>query len=360
MDIRTRLSLVLVAVSLISMMLLGTFAYITSAGMLQEISLRQLDALAESKKRDLTKVYESWEDKVRLVRSRESLQTAISDLVSVNSKENQQALETLIQGVTVALPKIDELIVIDADGQRLASSGHSKLSHAPSTVSSDIQYVGTFLTEDGLRVTFRAGLEQEGVLLGGIEITFDASDVIDVTDDYTGLGDSGEALVVMRDAGMVQVLNPLRFSVQGSAEQVMVDASDDMRGVFESPGSLSEESRRDYRGEKVWLATRYLEEPGWGLVVKVDVGEEEQRADILQEAMFDIAIALSAFAIVGGALLGFYLARPIHDLADIVERMRKGEQGLRASVKGDDEIAYLSESLNLFLDHLEDEQGDNA
>ncbi len=59
MDIRTRLSLVLVAVSLISMMLLGTFAYITSAGMLQEISLRQLDALAESKKRDLTKVYES-------------------------------------------------------------------------------------------------------------------------------------------------------------------------------------------------------------------------------------------------------------------------------------------------------------
>ncbi len=60
MDIRTRLSLVLVAVSLVSMALLGTFAYITSADLLQEISLRQLDALAESKKRDLNKVYASW------------------------------------------------------------------------------------------------------------------------------------------------------------------------------------------------------------------------------------------------------------------------------------------------------------
>ena len=53
------------AFSLVSMALLGTFAYFTSANLLQEISLRQLDALAESKKRDLTKVYESWEDKVK-------------------------------------------------------------------------------------------------------------------------------------------------------------------------------------------------------------------------------------------------------------------------------------------------------
>ena len=34
--------------------------------------------------------------------------------------------------------------------------------------------------------------------------------------------------------------------------------------------------------------------------------------------------------------------------------------GFVVSVEGDDEIAYLGESLNLFLDHLEDEQDRNA
>lgn len=344
------------------MTLLGTFAYITSAGLLQEISLRQLDALAESKKRDLNKVYESWEDKLRLVRSREGLQMSIRDYVDNDSSEARHSIMRIINNVTVALTKIDKLIVYDVDGEEIASAGRTKVTHPPHNFTEDVDYVGTYLTEDGLRVALIAGVEMDGSLVGGIEIIFDASDVIDVTSDYTGLGDTGEALVVMRDGDNVYVLNPLRFSPEGSGgELVMEAASEDISRVFGPSNSATEAiERTDYRGEQVWLATRFLEEPGWGLVVKVDVDEEEQRADVLQEALFDIAVALSAFAIIGGALLGFYLARPIHKLAVIVERMRHGESGLRAEVNGDDELAYLSESLNLFLDHLEDEQGGNA
>ena len=348
------------AFSLVSMALLGTFAYFTSANLLQEISLRQLDALAESKKRDLTKVYESWEDKVKLLRTREILRQAVLNRIAENNPESRQALETIVRAITVALPKIDRLILFDSGGQEIASSSQSQVSYPSMNFTNEIQFGGNFRTKKGLSVALSAGLESDGNGFGGILIFFDASEIFDVTEDYTGLGESGESFVVVREGNMLKVLNPLRFSAEGTNEQTILEASDDLQHVFASLDSMPDISGWDYRGERVWLASRYLENPGWGLVVKVDIDEEEQRAVILRESIFDIAIALSAFAILGGALLGIYLARPIQKLTDIVERMRQGERGLRVSVEGDDEIAYLGESLNLFLDHLEDEQDRNA
>ena len=68
MDIRTKLALALVSVSLLSMLFVGSFAYQTAAERLRQVSERQLDALAESKRSDLNKVLEGWRDRVELVR----------------------------------------------------------------------------------------------------------------------------------------------------------------------------------------------------------------------------------------------------------------------------------------------------
>ncbi len=357
MDIRTRLSLALVFVSLLSMMLLGTFAYYTSANLLQEISLRQLDALAESKRRDLIKVYDGWEDNLRLVRDRTQLRFSIREYGQTQSPEALRDIERIIQGITVAVSEIDKLIVFDVEGNEITSFGRSAVTHSPAPIGDDVNYVGTFLVEDGTRVAMNTGVRLDGAIIGGIELIFDASDIIDVTGDYTGLGETGEAFVVKRFDDKFVALNPLRHDVEGfEGEQRETEASGDMRQVFTPDEGIPAEARKDYRGQWVWLATRYIEELGWGLVVKVDVEEEEQRAQVLQESLFDIAVALSAFAIIGGALLGFYLARPIQELAVVVEKMRHGEDGIRAEVKGDDEIAYLAESLNEFLDDIEEQQ----
>ncbi len=357
MDIRTRLSLALVFVSLLSMMLLGTFAYYTSSNLLQEISLRQLDALAESKRRDLTKVYDGWEDNLRLVRDRPQLRYAIRNYVENDDPQELRNIQNTIQGITVAVKEIDKLIIFDVDGEEIASFGGSKVTHSKVPIGDDVTYVGTFLSEDGPRVVMNTGVHLDGALIGGIELIMDAHHVFDVTGNYTGLGESGEAFVVMDVGEKLVVLNPLRHEVDGfKGEQMQESALGDLEMVFTSMEETPAEAHKDYRGEWVWLATRYLEEMGWGLVVKVDVREEGKRALVLRESLFDIAVALSAFAIIGGALLGFYLARPIQDLAVVVERMRQGESGLRAEVNGDDEIAYLAESLNEFLDHIEQEQ----
>ena len=158
MDIRTRLSLALVFVSLLSMMLLGTFAYYTSSNLLQEISLRQLDALAESKRRDLNKVYDGWEDNLRLVRDRRQLRYAIRNYVENDDPQELRTIQNTIQGITVAVEEIDKLIVFDIDGEEIASFGRSKVTHSKVPIGDDVTYVGTFLSEDGPRVVMNTGV----------------------------------------------------------------------------------------------------------------------------------------------------------------------------------------------------------
>jgi HAMP domain-containing protein len=358
-DIRTKLALALVFVSLLSMALLGTFAYQTSARLLQEISVRQLDALAESKKRDLVKVQEGWRDQLRLIRSRTDLRDNLQRYFVSQDEVALRRVREIIENAVTATDNLDRIDILDLDGNEVVGFGQVERPHKHDMPQDSqlIVYGGSYVTESGsLRVMFTSLLNIDGQGIGAIEVVFDGLDLYSVTGNYTGLGETGESVVVKQDGESVLVLNPVRHDDEYKYRRLSNEqASLPMSRVLGGEDFVFDERVKDYRDVDVWAATRYLEDLQWGLIVKVDAAEEAKRANQLREAMIDIALALSAFAIIGGTLLGLYLARPIHDLALLVERVREGELTLRADISGDDEIAYLAESVNELLDHLQED-----
>lgn len=76
---------------------------------------------------------------------------------------------------------------------------------------------------------------------------------------------------------------------------------------------------------------------------------------VISSEFLEIALAISAFAIVSGMLLSWHLTRRLHKLVALVKKIKEGELTARTDVCGDDEIAYLADNLNDLVRHLENE-----
>jgi len=109
----------------------------------------------------------------------------------------------------------------------------------------------------------------------------------------------------------------------------------------------------DYRGEPVWMATRFLPETRWGVVVKFDEAEELARIDAFRTELVNLGLSLAAFAILLGAILGFRFSKPVLDLAGVAKRIHEGELDARAEIASQDEIGLFARTFNEMADELE-------
>ena len=373
MDIRTKLILALVSVSLLSMVILGIFAYKTSAMLFKETSVRQLEALAESKKANLKNLYSNWKTQIRLIGSDSRLGKGFSAYMANPSEALREALLHVLNDSLSASEEIQGLYLFDAVGKsqlsvgKVATLGREVL---PQTLLEQIQeggvpekkvyYSGSHSTgEDKVQINFFYPLYApdaavQDVFQGWIAVVIKPSDLFSVTDNFTGLGKTGEILLVIaNETGHAVILNSVRHSInEGYWQLEGTEQSADVKAAIAGQDAHFTAHVRDYRGEAVWSVVRYVEGLEWGLIVKVDVAEEREYVGVLRDAMTDLAMALSAFAIVGGTLLGIYLARPIQHLASVVHKLRDGHLNVTAEVRGDDEVAYMAQSLNHLIEDL--------
>lgn len=362
MDLRTKLVFVLVAASLASMLALATLAYTVASDLLRQKTLRQLDALAETKRDDLEKVIAGWEDRVFLIASRTQLRLSLRAHNRSPSPEQRQRIQRILTDARRSSDALHSLAVYDNQGNLVAAAGEElerplpQIDPASTIVGDTITPPEILFTVDQQpRVDYRAPLILEGERIGTLEVVLTAQELVDLVHTFIGLGETGETMIVVRDsAGVTRVLHPLRGEPGRAAALVGPGgAADPASRAIQGRDTVVSAGLIDYRGERVWAATRYLPEVGWGVVVKFDAEEERAASAELRQRLTRLGLSLSAFAILLGTLLGLRLAKPIHDLGEVANRIRLGELDARAETGREDELGLLARTFNQMAEELE-------
>jgi signal transduction histidine kinase len=356
MPIIQKMVLTLLTVGLFPAFLAGGVFYWNSQASLQGQVQSQLESIATIQQNRTENAIEQNRELLGSFTSRSSLVKFIDRYNHQRSKTDFATLQQVLtetkggaqsfRAISVLSPAGEVLGSTRTErvGQNEAEEGYFKTGRTGDDVSSHI-------FRDGLgnpAVYLVGPLKVSGQIIGVVVIESDAQNLVASTRDYTGLGQTGETLLVKNDGrGHDIYLAPLRHDHDATLQQVASQSgmtSPVTLALAEQEGIWPDAT--NYQGHAVLASTRYIKSAGWGLVVEIDRAEAyqplNQLADLLLLMLFIISVLI--------VFVAFYLARslnePILALAAVADKIRAGDLSQRAHIRMKDEIGQLAGTFN--------------
>ena len=193
----------------------------------------------------------------------------------------------------------------------------------------------------------------QGLIIGFVALELGNHHVFRVFNDYSGLGTTGETMVVMRNGEELTFVAPPRnepdaafkYHVRMGSEKAtaMQKAVQGQRGYGEAI---------DYRGKPVIAAWSYLPSYRWGMVVKQDV--DEAFALVYKQRMV-VAFLLAATVLAVSAValwLARTITRPIREAALVTDRVASGDLTVTCNGQAPGEAGLLLQAIRKMIQDL--------
>jgi nitrogen fixation/metabolism regulation signal transduction histidine kinase len=163
--------------------------------------------------------------------------------------------------------------------------------------------------------------------------------------DVSGLGETGETVVVKQIDGDIVFMAPTRHDPEAALARRISTASEEAAAVQgAAAGQAGAGEVEDYRGRRVLAAWEDVPSLDWGLVVKID--RDEALAPV-REAAVNMLLLLVLVVVAGVAaavLISRALVKPLKDLKAATERISRGDFDVQLDIRSDDEVGELADS----------------
>ena len=199
-----------------------------------------------------------------------------------------------------------------------------------------------------------APILKNGAVLGFAALELRGQKIFELTQDLSGLGGSGEVVLLSLEGERVLLLSPLRTGRYLPLQHSWtVDRFSKVPLHLAPLGKKGYGVRKDHRGVTTIAWWSYLPKTHWGMVVKMDA--DEAFATVYRERSRSEAIALVCLILAAaGCVWGAWgVSRPIRDLQEGVRRRAAGESTQAVGTAAQDEVGQLGRLFDGLMNRMQ-------
>ena len=226
-SIRRRLTILMLIVGLTPTLVIGLVSFITTSNELYAKTVDLLASTASKQEQKINGLLQQRQENVTALTNRFDLQSALGNYLNSGNESAHAEIGTILQDIKAQGSDVQSITVTNLQGKVLATTIDGQDGKAlPVT---DYQIEDNKEMAVSVRKDDRDGVGRLYVMtkisvnkqqLGVVVVVFRIDDIIATVQDYTGLGDTGETVVAVKDAtGNAISLFPLRFNTDAALSQ---------------------------------------------------------------------------------------------------------------------------------------------
>lgn len=371
--------------SIISLLPLGVVTYFNYKYAAHELNLlvsQNLAAISQRQSREIKAYLKNQERFVTILSLTSDVVRSLIvlnriDDATTNDNRDSKQLEELRRSFTPILKGIvdqfdfQQMYLVNIDGNiNLSigdtSSNYSNLIEGPlmnTELAKVFKRTMMFMTpqisdfaidEDSGQIIFylASPVLSEEKLVGVIILQLDANNIYAITQNYVGLGATGETVICAMIHGEIMILNPTRKSAENPETKFAARRASDEAMKRALSGERGSGEVIDYRGIKVLAAWEYFPKMRWGFIVKIDKSETLRPAMQLRQLSIIIALATLVVVLAAAILVAKSITQPVIALTKVAERIARGDLTPKIGKAPSNEVGLLSAAIETMARNL--------
>lgn len=349
-SIKYKLLTAFLALTLTILIISGTAYYFRSQAALEQKIFDALNATSQVQKHRIEDWIDHNKERLSLITSRTQLRISLKEFLTNANADALKKIHKIIHDATQSIVDVDAIHITNLHGKVIASTRKSAITQnfndqpvfEQGKTTNNANTID--LTQSRGRLLLSGPLLLGDELLGVLIVEEKIRTLQNISQDYTGLGETGETIIVVQTENTIKSVNPVRFLQGRNAPSILINPFH-----YEDQTTLQVS---DYRNIPVLAIVKKIKGTSWGMVVKIDRDEafaplSALRNFLLLSILFSLLLAsLTAF------LLSAFLTKPIIDMTEVASLIARGNLKKRIEKMSRDELGVLAKAFNLMADKL--------